>query len=110
MKLFIGIAFPILMLLNLYDIYSTSMLLSLGGTEANPFMNLMMQCMGTLPAMLIVKSIFFILLIWACLKVIKKKDITKRETIAVVSGFVIMISWYGYFMYTRNYQMMLLTG
>ena len=107
MKLFIGIALPVLILLNIYDFYSTSVLLSTGTVEeANPYIRWVMGYLGIVPTMVLTKGVFIILLCWASYKACTQ-PISKRETIFTVSGFLILNAFYGYFMYTRNFQYML---
>lgn len=106
MKIFVAIAFPILVLLNVFDMYSTIYLLERGAEEINPYMVFLMDLFGVIPAMIIAKGIFLLILLWVCYWVFVR-PITQRERITVVSGFIIMITYYGYFMYTCNYQLLL---
>jgi len=106
MKLFICISLPVLILLNIYDFYSTTVLMGMGIEEANPYIRWVMGHLGIAPTMLLTKGVFFILLIWASYKVCKQ-DVTRRESMFVISAFLILNVFYGYFMYTRNFQFML---
>ena len=108
MKVFVLIAFPVLLLLNIFDAYSTILLLQHGAEEINPYMLWLMDLFGVAPAMLLAKGVFLLILLWVCYQVIIKPDITQREKITVSTGFIIMISYYGYFMYTCNFQLLLM--
>lgn len=108
MKLFVLISFPILLLLNIYDIYSTSTLMALGIEEANPFLRWLMRYFGTIPTLVLTKIIFIYILFEACIFFFQKETQTIREKYAIISAFVILIGVYSYFMYTTNYQLMLL--
>ena len=106
MKLFIGISLPVLILLNIYDFYSTTILLGMGLEEANPFMNWVMGYLGTVPTMLLTKGVFITILCGASYKACNK-TLSKREVAFVISAFLLLNTVYGYFMYTRNFQYML---
>jgi len=108
MKWFIYISFPILVLLNLFDLFSTTYLINLGFEESNPFLNWLMNKIGVIPAMFIIKTLFIYILFEGCCLYFKKQEPTKRETFALASTFVILISAYSYFMYTKNFQYLLL--
>jgi hypothetical protein len=103
------ISFIILLALNVFDAFSTTYLMGLGVEEANPIMNWLMGIFGIVPTMIIVKSVFLILLFILCVVYSKKAKLgtaTQREGIAIISGFFILISFYSYFMYTANYQLL----
>ena len=106
MKWYIGFSLPVLILLNIYDFYSTSVLMGIGFEEANPYMKWVMSHLGIVPTMLLTKGVFTILLCIASYKACNK-TLTKRETAFTVSAFLILNAFYGYFMYTRNFQYML---
>lgn len=106
MKLFIWISLPVLILLNIYDFYTTTMLLGLGVEEANPYMRWAMDHIGVVNAMLLNKGAFLTLLCWVSYLVCTR-PITRRETAAIVGALVLLNTYYIYFMYTRNFQYML---
>jgi len=105
-KWYIGVSLPVLILLNIYDFYSTATLMEMGVGEANPYMRWMMGLFGIKSAMLLTKGVFIILLCWASYKACYKQ-VTKREAGFIISAFLILNVYYGYFMYTRNFQYML---
>jgi len=107
MKWFIGISLPVLIFLNIYDFYSTATLLGQGVEEANPYMKWMIECLGVVNAMLLTKGVFLILLCWVSYLVCTR-PVTNREIMFVVGGLLILNTYYLYFMYTRNFQYMLL--
>jgi hypothetical protein len=107
MKLFVLISLPVLILLNIYDIYSTYFLIGIGVEELNPYIRWVISHFGIIPAMLVTKGIPFGMLFWVSYKVCTRTDPIKRENIIIVSAFIIMISFYAYFMYTRNFQYMM---
>jgi len=108
MKIFILISLPILLLLNAFDVASTVLLLNKGAKEMNPYMAWLMDSIGVIPAFIVGKGVFISLLFWVCYKALTKRYLTTREMVLLVSGFIIMISYYGVFMYHFNYKQMLL--
>lgn len=104
MKVFILFAFPIVVLLNIFDVYSTHYLLQFGVEEANPFMLWVMNYLGVLPGMIITKGIFFCILTYVCIRAIYSEKTTKRELKVVTGGLALLIAAYGYVMLFHNYQ------
>jgi len=105
MKWFVFISFPLLALLNIYDAYSTRILLLNGAEEANIMMNWFMDIVGIIPAMIIAKSIFLCIFFVIGLLCFKEKC-TNREQKFIFASYIISISIYSYVMLTRNYPMM----
>jgi hypothetical protein len=103
------ISFIILLALNIFDAFSTTYLMGFGVEEANPIMNWLMGIFGVASTIIVFKSVFFILLFILCVAYSKKAKAgkaTQREGIVIISGFFILISFYSYFMYTANYQLL----
>lgn len=110
MKKILVVSYFLLIGLNLYDIISTYTLMSLDlATEANPFMNWLMSILGVLPAMICFKGTFLSLLGFTFYKAYKKKTLTIRESCFIYGGTFILISYYLYFMITRNLQYLLIS-
>ena len=107
MKWYVGISATILLLLNIYDFYTTTILMGIGIEEANPYMRWVMKYLGIVPTLLINKGVFIILLCWASYKACTEV-ITHREGLFVIWAFLLLNTYYAYFMYTRNYQHMLI--
>jgi len=108
MKWLALIAFSILLLLNIFDGYSTIVLMERGFTEANPFMDWIMSYFGVTKAIVLTKGLFFSVLAWVSYKICIRKKTTVREKVFLISAYTITISYYSYFMYTKNFQYMLL--
>ena len=81
--------------------------MGLGFGEYNPILKWLMDKLGVIPAMFLMKSVFIYILFEACCLYVKKENKSKRETLAVPFAFVILISAYSYFMYTQNLQFLL---
>lgn len=107
MKFYIVTLFLILLLLNIYDIYSTNVLLKLGVEELNPMMNYAINYLGNLLGLIVYKGVFFILLAFLCFQATMRKYLTKQEAILLLLGLIILVTCYSYVMYTYNYQLML---
>ena len=78
--------------------------MSNGGEELNPLMNYLMGAFGVLSTLIITKTLFVALLIYAAAKALNKKNLTKREFYAVISSYSFIIMFYSYFMYFHNFQ------
>jgi len=105
MKLFILISFNLLIFLNIYDCYSTIILLDAGATEANPYMSWVMSYLGILPSLMITKLFFFFILFYIGYKAYIN-NLTPRERWLTISVLIILNCVYGYFMYTINFKCM----
>ena len=106
-KLFILISFNLLIFLNIYDCYSTIFLLNAGAIESNPGMRWIMSYLGIVPSLIITKIFFFLILLYVIYKVFID-NLTPREKYLTVFALIILNSYYTYFLYTRNYQYMLI--
>lgn len=105
---FIFIGFIVMVLLNVFDFYSTNVLLSNGFYEANPIVGYLMDYFGELNGLIIAKVTAFILLTYVSISIIRNKHkLTKREKTLSIGGYILMISYYGYFMYFYNYKFLL---
>lgn len=110
MKAILIVSFLLLLFLNIFDGYSTYILMGYGVEEANVTMAWMMDKMGIIPAMVIYKGLFLGLLSFAIYKAIKERDVlTFREHLFVLGGTVVLVGYYFYFMLTRNLQYLLQT-
>jgi hypothetical protein len=106
MKTFILIAFPLLVLLNIFDVYSTQYVLQFGAEEANPFMLMMMELFGVLPGMILTKGVFFVLLTYLCIRALYSERTTKRELKFVTGGLAVLVFVYSYIMIFHNYPLL----
>lgn len=105
MTIFIFIGFIVLLLLNIFDFYSTSVLISDGFYEENPIVAYLMYIFGEINGLIIAKVTAFILLTYVSVSIIKNKNqLTKREKVFSVGGYILMISYYSFFMYFFNYK------
>ncbi len=96
-----GILFGILLLLNVYDGYSTTILMKAGAREANPTVEKVIEAIGIIPGIIAVKVFF--LGIFVCSLLLVK---TNREYRIVVFGLAFLIGWYSTSMYFINYELM----
>jgi len=100
------ILFILLVLLNIYDTYSTNTLINSGLCyEANPIARFFMEALGPLSGMIILKTLA---LGWFVTFIFRAK--TKRMLNIVTTGLIICCAWYGAGMYFFNYKAMLLLG
>lgn len=98
--------FVVLIALNIYDTYSTNILLNSGMCyEVNPIMRFFMEKMGVLTSMIVLKAAA---LLWFATFLIRAK--TDRLLNILIVGLIICINWYAVGMYFLNYQAMLLLG
>lgn len=107
MKIFLILSCVLIWALNIFDYASTSILLQNGGEELNPLINWMMELIGAEEAMLLTKIPFLGLLTYVTIRACKKV-LTKRETLALPCGYIIIISFYSYVMYNYNLQSLLI--
>ena len=108
MKKFLITSCAVIWALNIFDYISTRFLLGRGAEEMNPFMYWIMTTFGIDVGMLMTKIPFLILLTWLTYKA-NRKVLSKRERIAVPSGYAIMVFAYSYVMYNYNLQSVLLS-
>jgi len=94
MRLFILISFSLLIFLNIYDCYSTTILLNIGATETNPYMNWVMSYLGVVPSLIITKIFFFFILFYIVYKAYMN-DLTLREKYLTIFAFIILNSFMG---------------
>lgn len=101
------VLFAGLVLLNIYDTYSTNVLLTSGKGfyEANPVMQFSMDIFGILGGMIIFKGV---LLAWIASFIIRAK--TERMWNILTVGLIICVNWYAVGMYFLNYQAMSFLG
>ncbi len=99
----IAIMFGALLLLNIYDGYSTTVLLKAGAEEANPVMAAVMGKIGVMPAIIVTKT-FFLTLLVGFIFLMK----TNVEHAIMTGGLLFLIGWYGAVMLFTNYRLMTL--
>ena len=100
------VLFIALVLLNIYDTYSTNILISRGQCyEFNPIMHFLMGKMGMLPSMIVFKGA---ILLWIATFLLRAR--TERMWNILTVGLIICVNWYAVGMYFLNYQEMLLLG
>lgn len=104
MKKVFFILFAILLLLNVYDIYSTNAILKEGGKELNPIVDCIITHLGVITGLVICKGTMFLLFFAISIKVLKDKNI--RELKLLFSGVIILILYYGSAMYFINHQIL----
>lgn len=82
----------VLLLLNLFDIYSTHYILTYkGGLELNPIMSAFMEKVGIIPAMAIWKGVSMLLLFaMLCLKM-SRREMKVFLSLAVITNLLYMI-------------------
>ena len=99
--------FILLVLLNVYDVYSTNTLLNsgVGFYEANPVVNFLMHRFGQMEGMIILKGA---LLIWIFTFLFRAK--TKRMWNILTVALIAATSYYAAGMYFLNYKSMLFLG
>ena len=102
-KTSISILFGVLLLLNIYDGYSTTVLLKAGAEELTPIMVAVMERIGVMPAIIVTKAFSLTLLVNFIL-LIK----TSREHAIITAGSIFLIGWYGSAMLFINYRLMTL--
>jgi hypothetical protein len=107
MRIYIITSFILILFFNIYDSYTTIVLLNNGGVESNPLLAWAMSHLGVIPAVVVVKGIFITILSYLCFKAVVKK-LTKRELIAMHVGLLILLVFYSFCMYNYNYKQMLL--
>lgn len=104
MKRFIVFGFCAVLLLNLFDIYSTiEILQQTVRTESNPVGRMFMDYLGLVPGMLFHKFMFLSVLWYLCFKVVKE-EMKSHYTKLIAVGEFIIVSVYTYFMYFHNFQ------
>ncbi len=98
------VLFVTLVLLNVYDTFSTHTLLTSGQGfyEMNPVMQALMDEFGMVQALVIVKGV---LLLWFLSFLLRAR--TKREWNLLTAGLVVTTGYYVIGMYFLNYQGML---
>ena len=101
------VLFILLILLNVYDTYSTNVLLNSGAGfyEANPILRFFMSKMGVLPALVIWKGLIFL---WVFSFLLRKG--TERAWNILTVGLIAATIEYSVGMYFLNYKAMLLLG
>ena len=99
------ILFALLVLLNVYDTYSTNTLLSsgMGFHELNPIVKFFMDKLGQVGGMVVFKGV---VLLWIASFLIRAK--TERMWNILTVGLIVCVSCYAVGMYFLNYQGMLL--
>ena len=102
-----SILFTTLVLLNIYDTYSTNILLNSGMCyEFNPIMRVFINIFGIIGGMVVFKVIA---LLWGASFLFRAK--TERMWNILMVGLIICVNWYAVGMYFLNYQAMsLLAG
>lgn len=104
MKKFLLITCIAIIVLNVFDYISTSMLLKDNITrELNPVMAWVMSHVGVKIGMLITKIPFLSLLCYATYHA-RRKVLTKREAFVLPIGYSTMVIWYGVCMYFFNFR------
>ena len=94
--------FAVLVLLNVYDTYSTNTLVSAGMYEVNPIMRFFMEKLGLLTGMIVFKAAA---LLWFATFLIRAN--TERLLNILMVGLIVCVNWYAVTMYFLNYQAML---
>lgn len=93
----------IIWFLNVFDFMSTVVVLENGGEEMNLVADLFIKLFGIIGGLLILKVPFLALLTYTTHRACKKPT-TKRERVALSSGYALIIAFYTYFMYNYNWM------
>ena len=107
--IYLIITWALLFALNIYDVYSTYILLNLGYNEANPIVRWFIEIFGVDFSLLFIKLLTFSYLTIITIKIIIKK-FNNIEKISILLAYIIVIIYYSYFLYNYNYQFMLELG
>ena len=100
------VLFTTLVLLNIYDTYSTNTLLNSGMChEVNPIVRFLMYIFGQLTGMIAFKVVA---LGWFFSFILRAK--TERMWNILTAGLIVCNCWYGTAMYFLNYKAMLFLG
>jgi len=101
------VLFALLILLNVYDTYSTHILLNSGMDfyEFNPLLAFSMQVLGQTESMVLLKGI---LVLWITTFLFRAK--TSYEWNILAAGLTLIVSYYAAGMYFLNYKAMLFLG
>lgn len=81
----------VLAVLQIADIVLTKKILDKGGKELNPFLNKIMQEVGVLPALLLVKGIMFAVIAWVFM--FNPTPVIILVLINILYGFVVANNW-----------------
>lgn len=105
MKIAIGCLLLFLLTLVFYDGYSTFVIIDKGfGTEGNPLIQVMMNNIGVLPALIMTKGICLIAIFVFYIRVITNKRINPREFVIGCGILLSSIICYSYIIFRFNYQ------
>lgn len=105
-KIVTSIMCLLLIYLNIYDSYTTYILLNNGHVEANIFMLSVFNVTGVLPGLIIVKGALITLLVSCIIVYIKKPYLNLRERTIVPVTLMVANIYYVCMMYFFNYKYM----
>jgi len=100
-KIFLVLSCITLWILNIFDGISTYILLQNDGKELNPFVDWVMNLIGPVEAMLLLKVPFLILMTYIIIRALKQ-TLNKREIIFLSCGYIFLILFYSFYMYNYN--------
>lgn len=106
MKISAGILFLILILLNIYDAYSTTILIKNGGTEYNLLLAFLMERVGVVTTLVVTKCVAIIFIIVVYIRMLKAQNIPMYRKIIAVLMILACNLYYIYFMLNYNYKYM----
>lgn len=108
MNLILLYAFFSLVCLNIFDLYSTNILLDLGAYEANPVAKWIIDKSGVIPGLLIYKISIIIFLGIIVYRALKDRNMfTTREYNLLFYGTISVTLFYFYFMLFNNFKYLL---
>ena len=111
MKTFLLISWTLLLALNIFDAYTTFILLEHDGKELNFVMNWFIKTYGAAAGLIFFKSFVLVFLTfvtgWAAEI---HKTFNLRQQMVIISSYLIAICYYSYIMYNHNYIYMKLFG
>lgn len=103
MKKFIISLCVALWILNILDGWSTYILIPAGCQEGNPYMNWLMTKLGLVPALLVAKVPYLLLVIWFIYRYCKATNLTVRENRIITGGLILLVSVYTYVLAFHNF-------
>lgn len=103
MKKFIISLCVALWILNILDGWSTYILIPGGCEELNPYMNWLMSLIGLVPALLVAKIPYLLLVVYFAYRYCKTTNITLRENCLITGGLILLVSVYTYILAFHNF-------
>jgi len=90
-------------MLSILDAWSTYILIPAGCEEFNPYMRWLMSILGLIPALIVSKVPYLLLIIWFVYRFHKATNVTVKETRLLVGGLIILVIFYTYILAFNNF-------